>query len=112
MDFHVIKLDPKGEILWQKMYGMPFGDSALSGCAVSDGGCAAAGVVHPGEDSWGDTASYFIKLDSQGGLVWELQRGGGSYDQADSVIETSDGHLAAVYNMYTDIYVIKIKNDR
>jgi hypothetical protein len=51
-------------------------------------------------------------LDSQGGLVWELQRGGGSYDQADSVIETSDGHLAAVYNMYTDIYVIKIKNDR
>ena len=111
-DFYIIKLDFNGDILWQKMYGMPFDDIALSGCAASDGGFAAAGVVHPGDDSWGDTASYFIKLDSQGGLVWELQRGGGFYDQADSVIETRDGHLAAVYNMYNDIYVIKIKNDR
>ena len=113
MDFYILKLDdPKGEILWQKMYGMPFGDTALSGCALSDGGCAAVGVVHPGEDSWGDTASYFIKLDSRGGLVWELLRGGGSYDQADSVIETRDGHLVAVYNTYKDIYVIKLKNER
>ena len=109
-DLYVLKLSSSGDPLWHKMFGLPFDDAALSGCATSDGGCAVAGAVRPGKNQFSDTASYLLKLDGHGELIWELQRGGGSYDQSDSIIETRDGHIVAVYNMHQDIYIIKVGN--
>ena len=60
---------------------------------TSDGGCIIAGVVHPGDSSWGDAASCLIKMDKNGNIIWELQRGSGNWDQTDSVIETNDGNI-------------------
>lgn len=95
LDFWVVRLSNKGDIIWQKMYGGSQEDYVLSLSMAVDGGYFIAGHTfsndgdvkgnHGGADWW------VIKIDETGKLIWQKCLGGSKYDQANSVQSTTDG---------------------
>ena len=93
-DFWVVRLNNKGDILWQKMYGGSQEDYALS-LSTTAGGYMVAGHTlsndgdvqgnHGGMDWW------IIKIDETGNLIWQKCLGGSNDDQANSIQSTADG---------------------
>ena len=76
---------------WEKTFGGPLEDGAVTIVALADGGFAIAGlktVRRPGGDAW------IFRLDQAGELVWETSPGGSWWDEADSVVALADGGFA------------------
>ena len=101
-DFWLVKVDSSGSIQWNRTYGEPTADGANSIIQTSDGGYALAGY------STGNNASkdlWFVKTDSMGNMQWNRTYGGSSWDEANSVIQTSDGGyaLAGTTNSLSDV---------
>ena len=102
----VFKIDPMGNLVWQKIYHEFFDDEAYSARQTLDGGFIVAGVTN----SWGDQTGCFpspginckahdwvFKLNSTGGMVWQKTYGGtGSSEFANSVDGTTDGGFVVV----------------
>ena len=89
----VVKLDPLGNISWQKVFSLGISNHASSVRQTSDGGFIVAGRVKgccsPGNaDNWD---ALIFKLNATGGLVWQKTYGGPDYDEARSIQLTSDG---------------------
>jgi len=91
MDAFISKLDSSGNLSWAKTIGGNLYDRFYSIQQTSDGGYIAAG----GSESYGAGEGYrdiFIsKLDSSGNLSWTKIIGGGLYEDAYSIQQTSDG---------------------
>src|SRR3989338_3671915 len=85
----VLKLTPDGAVDWQKTYGGTDQDEAHSIQQTRDGGYIVAGSTWSfgagGEDIW------VLKLRPDGTVEWQKTYGGGNWDGAYSVHETSDG---------------------
>jgi gliding motility-associated-like protein len=94
-DFWVIKLNNKGDVIWQKMYGGSGGDYALSLSVTTDGGYFVAGLTSSNDgDVKGNHGSgdcWIIKIDGTGNLVWQKCLGGSGGDQATSIQSLADG---------------------
>ena len=77
---------------WNKTYGGANGDLAYSVIQTNDGGYALAGYTA----SFGAVLIDFwlVKTDSAGNLVWSQTYGGANFDEAYSMIQTSDGGYA------------------
>ena len=111
-DVWVIKLDHKGNMVWDKTFGGSDDDEAYSIIQTSDGGYAVAGYTESKgagkEDFW------VIKLDSKGNMVWDKTFGGSDEDWAISIIQTTDGSYAVAGWTYSkgagegDFWVIKL----
>ena len=94
-DFWVLKLNSKGDIIWDKMYGGSNHDMAYAFAASTDGGYFVAGQSfsndgdvggnHGGSDCW------VIKIDGTGKLIWQKSFGGSKDDMAKSIQSTPDG---------------------
>jgi hypothetical protein len=90
-DGWVMKVGGDGNIIWQKKYGGPGRDLAKSVHPTSDGGYVVAGEtrsygsdpLHP--DAW------ILRLDANGGVLWQKTYGGAGLDSAASVRPTNDG---------------------
>ncbi|HEX4851439.1 MAG TPA: hypothetical protein VFV08_11565, partial [Puia sp.] len=95
LDFWVVKLNSKGDILWQKMYGGSQEDLALALSATTDGGFLIAGhtLSNDGDvkGNHGDMDCWIIKIDATGNLLWQKCLGGSKGDQANSIQSTPDG---------------------
>lgn len=95
LDFWVVKLNNKGDIIWQKMYGGSQQDYALSLSISADGGYFIAGhtLSNDGDvnGNHGDMDWWVIKIDGTGNLIWQRCLGGSKSDQANSVQATADG---------------------
>ena len=86
--------------MWQKNYGGSSDDWAFSIVQTSDGGYAVAG--HTLSSQSGDVTGqnnggcdyWILKINSTGGIVWQKNYGGSSYDYAYSIVQTSDGGYA------------------
>ncbi|MDP9041436.1 MAG: hypothetical protein M3N30_05605, partial [Bacteroidota bacterium] len=94
-DYLVIKLNNKGDVVWQKFYGGSMNEYAWSLSVAPDGGYIVAGET---ESSNGDITVnhgirdyWVIKLDASGNLVWQKSLGGTGDDEAYSVQATADG---------------------
>ncbi len=111
-DYYIIKLDSKGNIKWQKMYGGSGGDYAYCVQQTTDGGYIVAGYSLS-EDisrlkSHGRTDYYIIKLDSKGNIKWQKMYGGSGDDWVYSIQQTKDqGYIVAGYSYSTDISGVK-----
>ncbi len=93
-DLWLLKLDPIGDIEWQKTYGGGADDSANSIQQTSDGGYIVAGWTASFGAGRGDF--WLLKLDPDGNVQWQKAYGGGAADCAYSVQETSDeGYIVA-----------------
>ncbi len=82
-DTWILRLDPFGEIVWQKTYG--FGE-ATAVQQTSDGGFIVTDQVANGG---------FRKLDDRGNVVWVRIYGGSRDDDLFSIQQTSDGGFVA-----------------
>ena len=73
-DVWVLKLNPQGDIVWQKTYGGPGGDYPGSIEQTKDGGYIVAGTTSSfGEGSYD---LWILKLDENGAVVWDKTYGG------------------------------------
>jgi len=90
-------------IQWQKCYGGTGNDNANSIAQTNDGGYIIAGYTnstngdivsnHGGNDYW------VVKVDPAGTIEWQKTYGGTFDDQANSVIQTTDGgYIVAGYS--------------
>jgi hypothetical protein len=82
-------------ILWDKSFGGTRQDDAYKVLQTSDGGYIMAGTA---ESTDGDVTGnhgcrdyWVVKTDPNGNLQWKKCYGGSSYDEALSIIQTSDG---------------------
>jgi len=102
-DFWLIKTDEYGNMEWNKTYGRvdaewiritgEVHDNAYSLVETSDGGYALTGDTSPHllgspRDVW------LVKTDAYGNMEWNRTYGGESYEDAYSLVETSDGGFA------------------
>jgi len=97
-DIWVLKLDSDGNIEWQRTYGG--NDTELlweidfSIQQTSDEGYIVAG--HTSSFGAGESDFWVLKLTSNGDIEWQRTYGGGGYDLANSIQQTSDeGYIVA-----------------
>jgi predicted secreted protein len=98
-DVWLIKTDPEGNKVWDKTFGGTSDDAGISVQQTSDGGYVVAGFTE--SSGVGGDAS-LIKTDSDGNKVWDKTFGGVSFDDGESVRQTSDGGY--VIAGYTESY--------
>ena len=112
-DFYIIKLDSKGDEVWEKTYGGSSSDYACSIQQTSDGGYIVAGYTNSFGAGYGDV--YIIKLGSNGNMKWEKTFGGSSDDRAYSIQQTSDGGYIVAGVTWSfgagDVYIIKLDSN-
>lgn len=87
-DFWVLKLDPDGNVQWQKTFGGASFDQVNSVRMTSDEGFIVAGAT----DSFGAGFNdiWILKLDPTGNIQWQKTYGGSASERAE-IRTTSDG---------------------
>jgi hypothetical protein len=111
-DFYVVKLDSSGNVQWSKTIGGSDDDVAWSIIQSSDGGYVVAGWTE--SFGAGDRDMFVVKLDSSGNVQWSKTIGGSDWDEAYSIIQSSDGGYVVAGETRSfgagngDIYVVKL----
>jgi len=91
-DFWLIKTDELGNVQWNKTYGGSHDDIAHSVIQLANDGFVLAGSTM--SFGGGDFDFWLVCTDSVGNMVWNRTYGGIGYDEAWSVIQTTDGGFA------------------
>ena len=109
-DLYVIKTDMNGNVIWSKTYGGASSDYGHSVIQTLDSGYVITGYTL----SFGmATQVYFVKLDSDGNLLWSMTYGGSGNDFGWSVEQTTDSGFVITGNTDSfgrgnrDVYLIK-----
>lgn len=93
-DIWLIKLDHKGNKLWNKTFGGIESDRAFSVVRTSDNGLAITGFTNSfgagNEDLW------IIKTDANGTHLWNRTFGGIEKDRGRCIVQTISGPLAVI----------------
>jgi hypothetical protein len=89
-DLWILKLEPSGNIQWQKTYGGSGEERRTRTIQqTADGGYIVAvgetNSFRTGFDAW------LLKLDQGGGVEWQKTYGRSVYDEAESLRQTTDG---------------------
>jgi hypothetical protein len=110
LDYWVVKIDNKGEIVWQNSFGGIYNDELRSIAATQDGGYLLGGssnspaylspnlAISEGasggknEDSLGQADYWIVKLDDKGKEQWQKVIGGKGDDQLYVVHQTMAGN--------------------
>jgi len=113
-DFWFIKLDSKGNKLWDKTFGGSSSDNAKSLIQTTDGGYAVAGYTFSKgagyEDFW------LMELNGNGNMEWDKTFGGSHWDEASSLVQTTDGGYAVAGYTFSkgsgkeDFWIIKLNS--
>jgi hypothetical protein len=118
-DFWICKIDSGGNIIWTKCYGGLNPESAKSACVTSDGGliitgnCTFDDGMVSGTHGGGFFDWWVAKIDSLGNFQWGKCLGGTSDDEAQDVLESSDGgYVIAGYTLSNDGDVSGNHNNR
>ena len=103
-DFWVIKLNAKGQEIWQKTIGGSSMEKLLSIAPTKDGGYILGGTSSSdasedlekdkytkNEDSRGNLDYWVVKLKSDGTMQWQKTIGGQYQDELKSIHQTTDG---------------------
>ena len=101
---------------WDKTYGGSDEDFARCIIQTTDDGYALAGITTFAGETWEiykhEQYSWVIKLDSEGGIVWNRAYGGNGDFIIYSIIQTTDGGYAlAGYNEPESAYMWITKRD-
>jgi len=91
-DFWLVKTDSSGAMVWNKTYGGADTDVAYSVVQTSDAGYAVAGLTN--SSGAGSYDAWLVKTDSAGNTQWSRTYGGTNYEEARSLVQTSDGGYA------------------
>lgn len=91
-DVYLVRLNNKGQKLWEKTYGGADWDFAYDVEVTPDGGFLVIGETHSFGN--GDADAYLLKTDLNGNLEWQKTLGGSGKDIARGLIQTRDGNYA------------------
>jgi uncharacterized delta-60 repeat protein len=111
-DYYVIRLDERGNKVWEKTFGGELTDIPRCIAMTPDGGCVVAG--RSSSFSTGSNEIYIIKLDRNGNKNWEKVYGGNHSDDSWSIQQTADGgYIVAGFTEATgvydyDVYILKL----
>ena len=104
-DYWVVKIDNNGNVEWENLLGGSDVDAATSAQQTTDGGYIVAGSSRSSNSgdvndiTNGLTDYWVVKLDSNGNVEWENLLGGGGFDEATSIQQTTDGgYIVAGYS--------------
>ncbi len=92
--FLLIPLVFASSLMWSQNYGGSKGEYARSLIVTSDGGYAIAGWTD--SNGAGEEDFWLVKTEADGNIQWNQTYGGTSRDEAQSIIQTSDGGYAVV----------------
>lgn len=114
-DMWLAKLDPAGNLVWQKSYGGAYDQVTYDMQVLGDGGTVLAGTTK----SMGaaGTNAYLVRTDRDGNLSWAKSYGGSADDLAASVLPLPDtGFLLAGYTKSIgagkmDGWALRLTND-
>ena len=96
-DFWVLRLDANGRRLWEGSFGGRDNDFLSSLEQTADGGFLLGGSSRSGPDgnktaqNFGSSDCWVVRLDVQGGVLWDHSYGGTSGDYLNSLQQTADG---------------------
>ena len=98
LDYWVVKIDGKGEIVWQNSFGGIYNDELRSIALTQDGGYILGGSSNSTESGnkiekgIGQADYWIVKLDDKGKEQWQKVIGGKGDDQLYVVHQTSAGN--------------------
>ncbi|MEM9821845.1 MAG: hypothetical protein AAF985_12270, partial [Bacteroidota bacterium] len=98
---------------WERFYDFSSHDFSKSIHQTADGGVLILGNIGNGDN---ESDVFLLKLDADGDVLWSKSFDGGSYDEAEQLIFTSDGHyLIAGYSFSFgnsgQFYLIKLDTE-
>jgi hypothetical protein len=112
-DFWLVRTDVNGDTVWTKDYGADRWQEAHYIIQTGDGGFAICGgsSIAVGNDDM-----FIVKTDSSGDTLWTRLIGNvGANDEAEAIIQTSDGCYLAVgmgsFSGNTQLYMVKLNQD-
>jgi len=115
VDLLLIKVDEGGSLVWRRSFGGKGDDVASSVSRTKDGCYIVAGWTS--SKGKGASDAYVLKVNQEGGLLWERTFGGKGEDFASFAQETSDGGVIVVGGAESfgaggyDAYVIKLDRE-
>lgn len=98
LDYWVVKIDSKGDMIWQNSFGGVYNDELRSIALTQDGGYLLGGSSNSPEGgnktgkSLGQADYWIVKLDDKGKEQWQKVIGGSGDDQLYVVYQTSSGN--------------------
>lgn len=104
MDYWIVKIDSKGEIVWQNSFGGSYADELRSITATTDGGYLLGGSSNSADTgtktqkNLGRNDYYIVKVDEKGQEQWQKTIGGSGDDQLAIVYTDSDGNYLLAGN--------------
>jgi hypothetical protein len=96
-DFWIVRVDARGNKIWDRSFGGRGDDFLESMHPLSDGGFVLAGSSASGIDgnkssqNFGDADFWVVRLDASGNKIWDRSFGGAGYDAAYAIEPTPDG---------------------
>ena len=104
-DYWIVKIDKEGNPEWNKTFGGLEDDILTCAAGSEDGGFYLGGYSSSeksgdkSQNSYGAQDFWMIKLDSVGGLLWDLTLGGDSTDVMKSIIIDEEYILVGGYSI-------------
>lgn len=113
-DMYLVKADPSGATVWDEAYGGADLDAGMSVLETDGGGYLIAGSTR--SYGAGESDIYIVKVNSSGGVEWDLAYGGDSNDNATHIAETLDGDYMVTGNAHSsatlnDVFLLKISDE-
>jgi len=94
-DFWIMKIDEKGNLLWEKTYGEKFEDKAEHILVTKNGDPLITGSQMTASSSYIDM--WIVKLNSDGDKMWDKKFGGHFRTYGKSAAELGDKYIVAGY---------------
>jgi hypothetical protein len=106
-DGWIVKLNPFGNIQWEKSFGGTSYDYVYSICQTHDDGFIAAAATYSNDAdvsfNHGLTDIWLIKIDPAGNLEWEKSLGGSNVEVPSTILETAgNGFIISAYTYSAD----------
>jgi cell division septation protein DedD len=101
-DMYLVKVDPNGNLLWNRTYGSSRDDGANCIVQASDGGYIIAGYTNSDAQS---QSAWLVKIDSSGQAQWNQTVPG---MEANSIVRTSDGGYVLATKYFTGFELVKL----
>ncbi len=123
-DLWVIKINPDGNLIWQKNYGGSSFDVGRSVHKTLDGGFIISGSSRSADNeitNKGQNDAWVLKIDKNGNQQWQKTIGGTEIDFCYDAIELSNGNIIATGESssnnqdittnkgFSDLLIIKLK---
>jgi len=111
-DFWVVKVDAKGELVWERSFGGTGIEVSYDIAQTGDDAYVVTGHSFSNDgdisESHGESDVWLIKINDNGELLWERSYGGSGFDTAQSVSLTDDGgFLISGNSKSTDLVISK-----